>query len=252
LSKAKEDGDQILGVIKGSAVNNDGHTMGLTTPNIEAQKAVIKKVLDKTNINPGNISYLEAHGTGTLLGDPIEIKAATEIYREYTDEKGYCAVGSVKSNIGHLMRAGGIASFIKVILMLQNKQIPATLNCDNPHPRFKFEESPFFPNKTLKKWDISNKIRIVAISSFGFGGTNCHMLIEEVDTIKENYQQKRKPRPLTLMNKNNYQLENSTTELRDNNYNEFLEEMEDDVLDNVLEKLVNGKLSKSAVSKLIT
>lgn len=176
--KAVQDGDNILGVILGSAVNNDGHTMGLTVPGIEGQKDVIMQAIRRSGISPRSIQYLEAHGTGTLLGDPIEIRAAEQVYEKYTQDKQFCAVASVKSNMGHLMRAAGIASFIKVILSLENKWIPSTLHCSMPHPRFRFNESPFFPAVGGKKW-ISEGVRRAAISSFGFGGTNCHMIVEE-------------------------------------------------------------------------
>ncbi|QRN93164.1 SDR family NAD(P)-dependent oxidoreductase [Archangium violaceum] len=176
---AVRDGDNILGSILGSAVNNDGRTMGLTVPNQEGQKAVIEAALRRSQVNPDLISYYEAHGTGTLLGDPIEIKAATQVYRQYTQRRQYCALGSVKSNLGHTMTAAGITSLIKVLLSMVNRKIPATLNCSSPHPRFKFQESPFFPNTGLRDWTPEKGSRLAAISSFGFGGTNCHMIVEE-------------------------------------------------------------------------
>ncbi|MCB0197237.1 MAG: SDR family NAD(P)-dependent oxidoreductase, partial [Anaerolineae bacterium] len=176
---ALRDGDQIYGVILGSAVNNDGKTMGVTVPNQAGQKAVIEAALKRSGITPALIGYLEAHGTGTLLGDPIEIRAATEVYRQYTQAKQYCAVGSVKSNLGHTMTAAGITGLIKLILSLQHQQIPATLHCERPHPRFGFSESPFYPNTGLRAWEPRGGRRVGAISSFGFGGTNCHMIIEE-------------------------------------------------------------------------
>ncbi|WP_103865512.1 SDR family NAD(P)-dependent oxidoreductase [Aquimarina sp. I32.4] len=181
--QAKLDGDSIYGVISGSSVNNDGKTMGLTVPNKEGQKQAIEQVLSKTNIDPSDITYYEAHGTGTLLGDPIEVKAATEVYQSLTrcmSKNQYCAIGSVKSNLGHTMTGAGVSGLIKILLQLQHKTLVPTLHCDKPHPRFKFEESPFYPNINLKPWDVSgSKNRKAAISSFGFGGTNCHMVIEE-------------------------------------------------------------------------
>ncbi|MGD6960813.1 SDR family NAD(P)-dependent oxidoreductase [Fictibacillus phosphorivorans] len=206
LDKALEDGDQIFGVIMGSAVNNDGRTMGLTVPNLEGQKEVIEKALYKSKVSPENITYLEAHGTGTLLGDPIEIRAASQIYEQFTDQTQYCAVGSVKSNMGHLARAAGIASFIKVILSLYHKQLPPTLNCTNPHPRFKFSSSPFYPITELKEWNQEN--RRAGISSFGFGGTNCHMIIEELDnSYSEVYEAVRQPLPIRNFNRRSFFLE---------------------------------------------
>ncbi len=171
FEKAMEDRDQIIGVVAGSAVNNDGHTMGLTVPSLPGQKQVILDAISKAGVNPDTITYLEAHGTGTLLGDPIEIRAITQAYREYTEDTQYCAVGSVKSNIGHLLHAAGVASFIKVLLAFQNREIPATLHCENPHPRFRFEDSPFYPITETSEWRPKHGIRRAAISSFGFGGS---------------------------------------------------------------------------------
>ncbi|WP_233603296.1 SDR family NAD(P)-dependent oxidoreductase [Pedobacter sp. KBW06] len=178
-SQAKADGDQIFGVIIGSDVNNDGHTMGLTVPNKEGQKSVIENALRKSGISAEKISYYEAHGTGTLLGDPIEVQAAAEVYASYSGNKQYCAIGAVKSNLGHNMTAAGVTGLIKILLQMQHRLLVPTLNCDNPHPRFKFPESPFYPNTSLKKWEAEHAI--AAISSFGFGGTNCHMLIEAAE-----------------------------------------------------------------------
>ncbi|MGZ8219944.1 beta-ketoacyl synthase N-terminal-like domain-containing protein, partial [Methylomagnum sp.] len=182
LSQARRDGDQIHGLILGSAINNDGHTMGITVPNIKGQMAVIEAALNEAGVSPETIGYLEAHGTGTLLGDPIEIKAATQVYRRHTERTGYCAVGSVKSNMGHLLRAAGVASFIKVVLSLEHGLIPPTLNCQNPHPRFRFGESPFYPVTTAQDWTVPPGERRAAISSFGFGGTNCHLILQGADT----------------------------------------------------------------------
>jgi acyl transferase domain-containing protein/acyl carrier protein len=177
--QALADGDNIAGVILGSAVNNDGNTIGLTVPNLNGQQQVIQAALDKSAINPASISYYEAHGTGTLLGDPIEIKAMTEVYRRYTAEKNFCAVGSVKSNMGHALHAAGIAGFIKILLCLKNRTLVSTLNCEKPHPRFQFEKSAFYPITNTAAWELKEATRRAAISSFGFGGTNCHMIIEQ-------------------------------------------------------------------------
>lgn len=202
--RAIEDGDQILAVIHGTAVNNDGHTMGLTVPSLEGQKEVIEQAVLASKVSPKDITYLETHGTGTLLGDPIEIKAATEVYRKYTNKKQFCAVGSVKSNMGHLLRAAGMAGIIKIILSLQNKIIPPTLNCNRPHPRFRFEESPFYPIVQAKDWEAGEHGRFAAISAFGFGGTNCHVIIG--DFSEEGYLQRRVPLPLTHFRKKQYRL----------------------------------------------
>lgn len=211
---AIKDGDQILGIISGSAVNNDGKTVGTTVPNQDAQQDVICKALDIAGISAESISYFEAHGTGTLLGDPIEIKAASLAFKKYTNKKQFCAIGSVKSNIGHLQRAAGVAGIIKIIMALNNKSIPATLHCTEPHPRFKFSETPFYPITKTKNWMPQNGRRCAGISSFGFGGTNCHMILEEF-TAPTFYIQKRYPHPRTKFNKQECRLgilseENST------------------------------------------
>ncbi|CAM2065404.1 SDR family NAD(P)-dependent oxidoreductase [Sulfidibacter corallicola] len=177
--RARADGDRILALIRGSAVNNDGHTMGLTVPNGEAQTKVIRAALADSGVDPADIHYLEAHGTGTSLGDPIEVRAATHAYGR-TAARATCAIGSLKSNIGHLLRAAGIASLIKNVLILQQDLIPATLHCLQPHPRFRFQDSPFYPVLEATPWPERSQPRRAAISSFGFGGTNCHLILEQV------------------------------------------------------------------------
>ena len=179
LAEAIGNQDTVYAVILGSAVNNDGRTMGITTPNLEGQKAVIKKAIGRTGVDPRTVSYIEAHGTGTTIGDPIEIKALTEVFREHTDRRGFCGLGSVKTNIGHLHCAAGIAGLIKLTLSLFNKKIPPSLNCDEPNPRFDLLESPFFPVVHFTDWQPLMGLRRGAISSFGFGGTNCHVIMEE-------------------------------------------------------------------------
>jgi acyl transferase domain-containing protein/acyl carrier protein/SAM-dependent methyltransferase len=208
--QAKRDGNNIIGNIIGSAVNNDGKTMGLTVPNKEGQKAVIQKALDKTVISPEQISYYEAHGTGTLLGDPIEVKAATEIYQQYGSKKQFCALGSVKSNVGHNMTAAGVTGLIKILLQMQYGQLVPTVNCENPHPRFKFSESPFYPNTRLKDWNEEHKI--AAISSFGFGGTNCHLILEK---NKNETTSLRQPLPVQRLSNKSYWLGEEIREIAD-------------------------------------
>jgi FkbH-like protein len=204
---AVRDEDNILAVVSGSAVNNDGHTMGLTVPNQEGQKDVIERALEDSGVTADSISYLEAHGTGTLLGDPIEIKAATQVFRRFTDDKQFCAVGSVKSNMGHLMRAAGIASFIKTVLSLEQRVLFPTLHCSEPHPRFQFDVSPFYPVTQECHWNIpgNQQVRRAGISSFGFGGTNCHMVLEEAAAGSLGADI-RKPLPLPPFNRKYYRL----------------------------------------------
>jgi acyl transferase domain-containing protein len=203
LKKAEEDGDNIYAVIEASAVNNDGHTMGITTPNPVAQETVIKEALEKAGVNASTVSYIEAHGTGTMIGDPIELKALTNVFREYTQEKGFCAIGSVKTNLGHLLSAAGVASFIKVVLSIINRQIPPTLNCKKPNPRFKFDQSPFYPNISLVEWKKLAGTRRAGISSFGFGGTNAHIILAEYER-KDRQKKSRSPLPPIVFNRKRY------------------------------------------------
>src|SRR6185437_11622806 len=172
-------GDQIQGVITGSALNNDGHTMGITTPSSEAQEEVIRAALQNAGLSADAISYVETHGTGTMIGDPIELKALTRAFRADTGAKQFCAVGSVKTNIGPLHSAAGIASLIKTVRAARAGELPSTLNCERPNPRFEFTESPFFPGTKLERWEARAGGRRAGVSSFGFGGTNCHMIVEE-------------------------------------------------------------------------
>ena len=202
LANALRDGDQVYAVIRGSAVNNDGRTMGITTPNVDAQVAVIQEALERTGIDPRGISCMETHGTGTMIGDPIELKALTRVFRQHTDAREFCAVGSVKTNIGHLLSAAGIASAIKIALALHHRELPPTLNCETPNPRFAFSESPFFPNTSRRAWDA--EVRRAGISSFGFGGTNCHLLMEQAP--RENYTPRRGPLPVPAFQKKSFWL----------------------------------------------
>ncbi|MFF0912797.1 SDR family NAD(P)-dependent oxidoreductase [Brevibacillus sp. NPDC003359] len=177
LAKAIEDNNKIYGVIDGAAINNDGHTMGITTPNPEAQRELLEKAIQDAGIHPGEISYIEAHGTGTLIGDPIELKALTGVFATYTDDKQFCGVGSVKSNIGHLLSAAGIASFIKVLLSLVHQELPPTLHCDEPNPRFQFGDSPFYIVQKHQPWGDGTRVLRGGISAFGLGGNNAHIIV---------------------------------------------------------------------------
>ncbi|HEV2964525.1 MAG TPA: amino acid adenylation domain-containing protein, partial [Candidatus Angelobacter sp.] len=182
LEDALRDGDHIRAVIKGSAINNDGDDkVGYTAPSIKGQQDVIRQALLESGVNPETITYLEAHGTATSLGDPIEISALTQAYRGSGAEKNaFCAIGSVKSNIGHTDAAAGVAGLIKTVLALEHKLIPPTLHFEHPNPKIDFEHSPFYVNTTLAEWNPQNMPRRAGVSSFGIGGTNAHVVVEEV------------------------------------------------------------------------
>jgi polyketide synthase PksN len=188
LSKAEEDGDHIYGVIKGTAINHGGKTNGYTVPNPSAQASVIAQALKESGINPRAISYIEAHGTGTSLGDPIEIAGLTKTFREYTNDNQYCAIGSAKSNIGHCESASGIAGITKVLMQLKYCQIAPSLHSRELNPNIDFGNTPFVVQQELAEWKrpvvedggmTKEYPRIAGISSFGAGGANAHVVIEE-------------------------------------------------------------------------
>jgi len=180
LEDALRDGDTIDAVIKGSAVNNDGAMkVSFTAPHIDSQAAVIQAAQTMAEVSPETITYIEAHGTGTALGDPIEIAALTQAFRQDTEQQGFCAIGSVKTNIGHLDAAAGIASLIKTVLALTHGQIPASLHFQQPNPQIDFNHSPFYVNTALTDWPSGDSPRRAGVSSFGIGGTNVHVVLEE-------------------------------------------------------------------------
>ncbi len=181
LEDALADGDNILAIIRGSAVNNDGaKKISYTAPSVEGQAEVIAEAQAMAGVEPDTITLIEAHGTGTRLGDPIEVAALTKVFRASTDKQGYCALGSVKTNIGHLVTAGGIASLIKSVLALQHKQIPPSLNFEEPNPKIDFANSPFYVVTELTDWQTDGFPRRAGVSSFGIGGTNVHLVVEEM------------------------------------------------------------------------
>jgi acyl transferase domain-containing protein len=180
VADALADGDHIHAVIKGAAINNDGAAkVGYTAPSIDGQAKVIGEALAMANLEPESISYIEAHGTATPLGDPIEIAALTKVFRASTARKQFCALGSVKSNIGHLDAAAGVAGLIKTALALEHQLIPASLHYQQPNPKIDFANSPFFVNAQPRAWVTNGKPRRAAVSSFGIGGTNAHVVLEE-------------------------------------------------------------------------
>jgi len=177
---AVADGDHIYAVILGSRINNDGRQKaGFTTPSVVGQSRVVQDALAAAEVDASNVSYVEAHGTGTLVGDPIEIEALTLAYRQFTDRKRFCGIGSVKTNMGHLSVAAGIAGVIKTALALKHKQLPASLHFDKPNSAIDFENSPFRVVTSLEEWKTEGLPRIAGVSSFGVGGTNSHMLLHE-------------------------------------------------------------------------
>ena len=187
LEDALRDGDRIRAVIKGSAINNDGAAkVAYTAPGVEGQSAVIGEALAAADVDPSTIQYVEAHGSGTELGDVIEITALTRAYRAHTDRVGFCAVGAVKTNIGHLDTAAGAAGLIKTILAMENATIPATVHFEAPNPRIDFAGSPFFVPSTSRPWETPDgQPRRAGVSSFGIGGTNAHVILEEAPAPAE-------------------------------------------------------------------
>ena len=178
LSDAVRDNDNIRAIIRGSAINNDGNDkVGYTAPSVKGQSEVVIQALASADLEPKDISYIEAHGTGTKLGDPIEIAALVNVFDEFDQVDSQCKIGSVKPNIGHLGAAAGIASFIKSVLALEHSQIPPSINFDTPNSKIKFEETPFEVNSKLSDW--SNPVRRLGISSLAVGGTNCHIVMEQ-------------------------------------------------------------------------
>ncbi|HEU4453750.1 MAG TPA: type I polyketide synthase, partial [Longimicrobium sp.] len=180
LEDALRDGDRIRAVIRGSAVNNDGSVkVAFTAPSVDGQAAVIREALEVSGVNPETIGFVEGHGSGTDLGDPIEVAALTQAYRSWTDRRQYAALGSVKTNLGHLDTSAGIAGFIKTVLAVENGEVPPTLHFERPNPKIDLASSPFFVNNRTLPWPETGEPRRAGVSSFGIGGTNAHVVLEE-------------------------------------------------------------------------
>ncbi|WON74760.1 type I polyketide synthase [Nitrosospira sp. Is2] len=180
LADALADGDTIHAVIKGSAMNNDGSAkVGYTAPSVEGQAEVILAAQAIADVPADTISYIEAHGTGTTMGDPIEVAALTQAFRESTQRRGFCGIGSVKTNVGHLDAAAGVAGLIKTALALKHRILPPSLNYEQANPHIDFSSSPFYVNTASKVWPSGSTPRRAGVSSFGIGGTNVHAIIEE-------------------------------------------------------------------------
>ena len=185
LDEAIADRDCIQAVIKGSAINNDGSTkIGFTAPAIRGQSSVIRSAQLAAGIEADTITYVETHGTGTELGDPIEIAALTDAFRASTGKVGFCAIGSLKTNIGHADAAAGVAGLIKTVLALKHKELPPSLHFELPNPKIDFAHSPFYVNTRLTEWKAGNTPRRAGVSSFGIGGTNAHVILEEAPELE--------------------------------------------------------------------
>ena len=188
LKDAERDNDQIYGVILGSGINQDGKTNGITAPSVNSQIELEREIYSRYNIHPETISYIEAHGTGTKLGDPIELEALSTVFQEKTSKQNFCGIGSVKSNIGHTSGAAGVASLQKVLLCMQHKTLVPTLNVNKENSIFDFKKSPFYISKEKKTWNnpsgSESSLRRAGISSFGFSGTNAHLVVEEYQPTK--------------------------------------------------------------------
>ncbi|MFB4300564.1 amino acid adenylation domain-containing protein [Actinomadura sp. NTSP31] len=181
LRDALADGDTIRAIVLGSAVNNDGaDKVSFSAPSVSGQKSLVLAAMKAAGVHPRDVGYIEAHGTGTMLGDPIEITGLAEAYAEAGGAApGSCPIGSVKSNIGHLGPAAGVAGLIKTILAMEHGKIPASINYRRPNPRIGFEDTPFYVNDQLSDWPGGDRPRIAGVSSFGVGGTNAHVIIQE-------------------------------------------------------------------------
>ncbi|MDI1477097.1 type I polyketide synthase [Polyangium sp. y55x31] len=179
LSDAERDGDTILALIRGSAVNQDGRSTGLTTPNVLAQQAMLTQALESARVAPSDVGYVEAHGTGTSLGDPIEMEALTRVFGHPRESGSTCVLGAVKTNIGHLESAAGVAGLIKTVLVLQNGIIPKNNHFRTLNPRIQLDRTPFVIPTEMRTWRVALKRRVAGVSSFGMSGTNAHVVVED-------------------------------------------------------------------------
>ncbi|AOX01783.1 short-chain dehydrogenase [Moorena producens PAL-8-15-08-1] len=198
LSDAIADADNILALIRGSAINHDGASSGLTVPNKKAQQLLIHQALDNAKVDPKDVSYIEAHGTGTSLGDPIEVGALGEFFGKNRPDNQPLTIASAKTNIGHLEAASGVAGLIKVILALQHEKIPPHLNFNEPNPRINWKELQVRVPTTVLPWPRAEKRRLAGVSAFGFSGTNAHVVVEEAP-VPDPIPQGKVDRPVHLL-----------------------------------------------------
>ncbi|HWF02224.1 MAG TPA: beta-ketoacyl synthase N-terminal-like domain-containing protein, partial [Candidatus Angelobacter sp.] len=212
LSDALWDGDSVVAVVKGSAVNQDGRSNGLTAPHGPAQQAVVRQAMEDAGVTANQISYVEAHGTGTALGDPIEVQSLWEVLKENRLPENQCAIGSVKTNIGHLEAAAGIAGLMKAALCLQHRRLTPHLHLNRINPRIPLENMALMIPTSLQPWTTTNGNRIAGVSSFGFGGTNAHVILEEAAITPREKTPDDIERPLHILSLST-QTENSLLEL---------------------------------------
>jgi acyl transferase domain-containing protein len=218
LSDAMRDGDNIQAIIRGSAINQDGLSNGLTAPNGPSQQSVIRQALKNAEVEPAQISYVEAHGTGTSLGDPIEVRSLKTVLMQGRSSEQPCWIGAVKTNIGHLEAAAGMAGLLKVVLSLQHQEIPPNLHLKQLNPYISFEGTPFAIPTEIQPWVASQGNRFAGVSSFGFGGTNAHVILEEAPASSDVADDIQRPlQLLTLSTKSEQALQDSAR-----HYEEFL------------------------------
>jgi phthiocerol/phenolphthiocerol synthesis type-I polyketide synthase E len=214
LADAIADGDRIHAVIRGSAINNDGSSkVGFTAPSVSGQAEVIAESLLMAGVEPGSVGYVETHGSATPLGDPVEVAALTQAFREGTEEIGFCAIGSVKSSIGHCNAAAGIAGLLKTVLTVENGEIPPSLHFESPNPQIDFATSPFFVNTQLRSWPADLSPRRAGVSSFGLGGTNAHVVLEQAPAAEPGEAPEREEQLLVLSARTPEALEAATERL---------------------------------------
>ncbi|MGN8845779.1 SDR family NAD(P)-dependent oxidoreductase, partial [Niallia sp. HCP3S3_B10] len=202
LSKAEADKNPVYATILGSGINYDGKTNGITAPSGPSQSNLIKEVYERFTINPQDMEYIVTHGTGTKLGDPVEINALAEAFKDFTEESSYCALTSVKPNIGHTLAASGIVSLISLVMSLKHETIPASINCEQLNDYIHWENSPFYVNRANREWkDRGGKKRLGAVSSFGMSGTNAHVVVQSYipEEKERNHQTKSKEIPYYLL-----------------------------------------------------
>lgn len=209
LHRAIRDQDNVYAIIKGSAINHDGKSLGITAPNPDAQCDVIMNAWADSGIDPTTISYIEAHGTGTKLGDPIEVDGINRAFRKVTDRRQFCAIGSVKTNIGHLGTAAGLVALVKSVLALKYKELPPSIHFEVPNKKINFIESAVYVNERLQYWEPVKGVRRCGISAFGLSGTNCHVVLEEVELSRPTESQSDEHKNiLTMSAKTNVALKN--------------------------------------------